>query len=239
MTAALLTSLIAAAISAGALVLVASRAEWTQRHAGLFAAFASGALIILSLFHLAPEALEKNPRAFFFIIGGIALGFLLQTVLGAAAGARRRMLTLGVIPAIGIAIHSFVDGGVYAVTFSADMVTGVLTALGLMVHEFPEGIIVFVLLTRAGMAARPAFWLSLFAASLTTPLGVITTAPFVERMGEVALAEMLGLSAGLLFYVGAVNLAPSLKTRPVRRAWAALAAGGAMAIAITLAHAQV
>lgn len=239
MTAALIASLIAAAISTAGLVLVAAKAEWTQRHAAVFAAFASGALIILSLFHLAPEALSKSPGALVFIAGGLLAGFLLQTVLGAAAGVRGRMVTLGLIPAIGIAVHSFVDGGVYAVTFSADMVTGLLTGLSLMVHEFPEGIIVFVLLTRAGMRARTAFWTALFAASATTPLGVLVSAPFVDRLGAVELGDMLGLSAGLLFYVGAVNLAPVFRTRPARRAWAALAAGGAMALALTLAHSQV
>jgi len=236
MSAAFLASLLAAAVTAGGLLLVSSKAEWTRSRAGLFAAFASGALIVLSLLHLAPEALSKSPRAVGFIAAGLFAGFLIHTVLGRLGG--RRRLALGVAPAIAIGFHSFIDGWVYSVTFSADLVTGLLTALGLIVHEFPEGVIVYVLLARAGIAARQAAWIAVFAAALTTPLGVLVSSPFVSALGPSGLGDMLGLAAGLLFYVGAINLAPSLATRPVRRAWAALAAGGVMALAITIAHAH-
>ncbi len=236
LAAALIVSLVSAAVTAVVLVGVAARAEWTAKRSGLFAAFAAGALLVLSLFHLAPEALSKSPRAFAFILAGLAAGFLLETVLGAAAGARRRMLALGVIPVIGIAVHSFIDGWVYSVTFQSSVETGFLTALGLMVHEFPEGIIVFVLLARAGIEARPAFWLSILAAAATTPLGVLSSMPFVASLSLAGLGDMLGVSAGLLFYVGAANLLPSLRREPAGRSLAAILAGGAMVLAITFAH---
>lgn len=54
---------------------------------------------------------------------------------------------------------------------------GVLAALEMVLHEFPEGIITYVLLTRSGFTDRQALVLSLAAASLSTPAGMIVSWP--------------------------------------------------------------
>jgi zinc transporter ZupT len=42
---------------------------------------------------------------------------------------------------LGIGFHSFIDGFIYAITFTVSIFTGLLAATGMVLHEFPEGII--------------------------------------------------------------------------------------------------
>lgn len=48
--------------------------------------------------------------------------------------------TLGIIPMLGVGLHSFLDGVIYSVTFNVSVFTGVLAAISMVLHEFPEGI---------------------------------------------------------------------------------------------------
>ncbi len=58
--------------------------------------------------------------------------------------AKKKDLAFGIIVGEGIGIHSFVDGIIYALTFSVSILTGVLSAIGLVVHEFAEGVITYL-----------------------------------------------------------------------------------------------
>jgi zinc transporter ZupT len=78
---------------------------------------------------------------------------------------------------MGIALHSFVHGIIYSVTFSVSALTGALAAIGMVLREFPEGIFTYVLLLRGGFQERKAVWSALFAASLTTPAGMLVSYP--------------------------------------------------------------
>ena len=76
--------------------------------------------------------------------------------------------TFGITAIEGIGIHSFIDGIIYTVTFSASTMTGVLAGVGLVAHEFAEGVIVFsVLLQMKGV------WLSFVITEIITSLAVI------------------------------------------------------------------
>jgi zinc transporter ZupT len=57
---------------------------------------------------------------------------------------------------MGIALHSFIDGIIYSVTFSVSALTGALAAIGMVLHEFPEGIFTYVLLLQGGFHKRKA-----------------------------------------------------------------------------------
>jgi hypothetical protein len=63
---------------------------------------------------------------------------------------------IGLVPMVGIGVHSLIDRIIYSVTFSVGTVTGVASAIGMVLHEFPEGIFTYVLLRKGGMKERTA-----------------------------------------------------------------------------------
>jgi ZIP family zinc transporter len=132
---------------------------------------------------------------------------------------------VGIVPIMGIGLHSFIDGAIYAITFNVSIFTGALAAVGMIFHEFPEGIITFVLLERGGFGRQRSIWYALLAAALSTPLGAAIAYPFVRRIDQAALGALLALSAGALVYVGATHLLPEVEEQGRRYTMLALAAG--------------
>jgi zinc transporter ZupT len=133
--------------------------------------------------------------------------------------------TVGIIPMLGVGLHSLIDGAIYSITFNVSVFTGVLAAIGMIFHEFPEGIITFVLLERGGFGARKSALYAFLAAALSTPLGALITFPLVWRIDQPTLGGLLALSAGALVYVGATHLLPEVEEQNRRYTILALAAG--------------
>jgi zinc transporter ZupT len=102
----------------------------------------------------------------------------------------------------------FVDGVIYAVTFSVSILTGFLSATGLVVHEFAEGAITYLVFMQAEVKQRTAIFYALLIASFTTPLGAFIAYPFMNKFSESGLGLMLGFIAGVLIYISASHLLP-------------------------------
>jgi hypothetical protein len=103
---------------------------------------------------------------------------------------------IGVIPMLGIGFHSFIDGFIYSIAFTASLLTGYLATLGMVLHEFLEGIITYLLLVRGGFSARKAMFLAFLAAAATTPLGMLVSYPLISAIDRETLGALLSLSAG-------------------------------------------
>jgi zinc transporter ZupT len=213
--------------------------SWAIRNSPYFACFAAGVLISISFLHIIPTSLRLSSNAPVFLLGGYIFMHLLNRFLTAYVCDRpaSRDYAIGLVPLIGIGIHSFIDGVIYSVTFSVSALTGALAALGMILHEFPEGIFTYVLLLRGGFADRPALVASLFAAALTTPIGMLVSYPIVSQIDDSLLAALLATSAGALIYVGASHLLPAAEREYRRYNHLALAAGVALAAGIVVTHA--
>lgn len=229
--------LVAASITTAGLLAALWRTEWTRARVGLFAAFAAGVLVTVSLLHLTPEALAMSSHGPALLLVGFVSGFLLNRgVLALAEGRSRPELAAGLTPALGIAAHSFTDGVVYAVTFSVNFSTGLLSTIGLVLHEMPEGVITFALLRGSGFSTGHAFWIAFFAAAVTTPLGAAVAHPFIASIDGPMLGDLFALAAGLLLYVSAGHLLPHVERERSRLATPVALIGGAVGIAMTLTH---
>jgi len=143
-------------------------------------------------------------------------------------------LAIGVIPMIGIGLHSFIDGVIYSVTFNVSIFTGVLTAIGMVLHEFPEGIVTFLLLERAGFSHKKSVIFAFLAAALSTPIGTIVSFPFISSINSSSLGILLAISAGALVYVGATHLLPAVEKEAKKYTIFSLLAGIAIAVIIVL-----
>ena len=193
-------------------VVVALNAAWATRRHDEVVSFASGMLVATAILHLIPEGLETTADGAIYVLGGFVVLWIGDRLFAAPAnpsdGARPQA---ALIPAVGIAFHSFVDGLEYPFLFAHDLFTGLLATAGLIIHEFAEGAIVFAILRAAGAKTLAAVAGALVVAAATTPFGAYVARSAIDPMGEEAIGRFLALAAGALLYVGAAHLPRHLR----------------------------
>lgn len=232
--------LIAASVTTLGLLLVALRSDWSSRYASLFGLAAGGMLVTLCLLHIVPAAFGRTSSASIWILAGFLGGLLVSQLVRAMTGMRGETVPAGpgmqdpITPIIAIAVHSFIDGIIYSVTFAASFETGVYAAVALILHEFPEGVIAFAILRAGGVSARMSFFWAFMAAAFTTPFGVLLSAPIMYVVSEAMLGQLFALSAGLLFYVATGPLLAPMRDEPPLRGGIAVASGVTLAVLLVL-----
>lgn len=233
----LVASFLACAVTTAGIWAIGRYAEWASHNAVYFMSFAAGVLIAVSFTHVAPESFEINEAAPIYLLAGFLGLLLLNRFLTVFVCSNKdcRDYTLGLVPALGIGLHSLIDGVIYAVTFNVSILTGALAAIGMVFHEFPEGIVTFVLLERSGIGRRKAAIYAFLAAAISTPIGTLIAFPFISRISRPALGSLLAISAGALVYVGATHLLPAVEKENRRFTLLALAAGVGVAAIIVAA----
>jgi zinc and cadmium transporter len=231
-------SLAAALVTTAGILVIRNLEGWGRRNSACFACFAAGVLISVSFLHLIPKALSMNGAAAFYLLAGYLFVHLFNRFLSAHVCDRPDTAdyAIGLVPLLGIGVHSFIDGVIYSVAFTVSPFTGAAAAIGMILHEFPEGVVTYVLLLRAGFTGRRAFALAFAAAAATTPLGTLVSYPMVARIEGPALGALLSISAGALIYVGASHLLPVAEREARRGSFWAFAGGVVLAIGIVLVH---
>lgn len=83
---------------------------------------------------------------------------------------RFRLIKLGVLVSLGIALHNFPEGAVVGIGYGVLPVSGIMLALAIAIHNIPEGIAISVPLRAAGMKRRKVFFITLLS-GLADPWG--------------------------------------------------------------------
>ena len=233
-----IASLLAAFVTTTGLLIIRNFEGWAERNSVYFSSFAAGVLISVSFLHLIPKSFSMNDQAPVWLLAGYLLLHAVNRFITAYVcdKTQRAELGIGLVPMLGIGLHSFIDGMVYSVTFTVSIFTGALAAAGMVLHEFPEGIVTYVLLLKGGFKKKTALLLAFLAAALTTPLGMLASYPFISRIDEPMLGNCLALSAGALVYVGASHLLPKVEAQPRKHSFVALGAGIFVAVLIVLSE---
>jgi ZIP family zinc transporter/zinc and cadmium transporter len=229
-------SALAALVTAIGIWVIRRYEAWGRRYSIYFVCFAAGVLISVSFLHIIPKSFEMNAHAPAYLLGGYVLLHLFNRFITAFVCERRpdAQYGIGLVPMLGIGFHSFIDGVVYSITFTVSIFTGALAATGMVLHEFPEGIITYLLLLRGGFSEKTSMILALLAASITTPLGMLVSFPYISRIDPPLLGSLLALSSGALVYVGATHLLPQAEKEPRKYSLCALGAGILVAVVIVL-----
>lgn len=229
-------SLAAALFTVCGITVIRHFAAWGRQNVLYFIAFAAGVLISVSFLHIVPKSFSMTAQAPAFLLAGYLGMHVLNRFIDAYVCDQpdTKAYAIGLVPMLGIGLHSFLDGVVYSVTFTVSMITGSLAALGMVLHEFPEGIVTYLLLVQGGFSKERSLGLALLAAAATTPLGMLASYPFVSRIGPSLLGSLLALSAGALIYVGATHLLPRAERESRRYSLIALGAGILIAVLIVL-----
>ena len=178
----------------------------------LILGFSAGAIIGVAFFDLMPEALElaQGTYASSTILTLTALGFLLYLVLDRLillhghddehAHAQR-----GVVGALSLAVHSFLDGIGIGLAFQVSPTVGIVVAVAVLTHDFSDGInTVNMIVKNGGERARAMRWLILDASAPV--LGILAT--FLFSVSGSTLGLLLALFAGFFLYISASDLIP-------------------------------
>jgi zinc and cadmium transporter len=232
----MLASLLACGVTTAGIYVISKYEQWGKEHSVLFMSFAAGVLISVSFTHIIPKSFQMNGAAPGYLLAGFLTTYLSNRLLNLHICHKYEGAdyATGIIPMLGIGLHSLIDGIIYSVTFNVSVFTGVLAAIGMVLHEFPEGIVTFVLLERGGFSRRQSALYAFWAAAMSTPLGTLVSYPFVSDIERSTLGILLAISAGALVYVGASHLLPTVERENRRYSLLALVAGVLIAVIIVM-----
>ena len=193
-----------------------------QRYLLYIMAFSAGLLIGVVFLDLLPEvihtsqerALPVQPLMVTMVCGFVAI-FLLEklTIIHSerqhdAPGHHHHV---GLVGAIGLSFHSFLDGLAIGTGFQAGHDVGLVVLLAVVAHDFADGLntVTFMLATR-NSRWRTALLLAVNASAPV--LGALTTN--VVHFAPQFIAYQLAFFGGFLLYLGASDLLPQVHERP-------------------------
>ena len=231
----LMAGILACLVTSLGILVINKFSKWGKKNLIYFISFASGILITVSFLHIIPESFKLNVWSPIFLLIGFMSFYFINLFLNTFVCCKKNY-SFGIIPTLGIGLHSFIDGIIYSVTFSVSVFTGILTAIGMILHEFPEGVLTFLFLVKSGFKKNKAILYSFLAVALSTPLGVVVSWPFIQRLNEPVLGILLALSAGALVYVGGTHLLPKVEVEKKKYSLLTLGIGILFAIIIIFVH---
>jgi len=182
--------------------------------------FSAGILLGVVAFELLPESVEQSRRAgggahaaLLAALAGFVLFHALQRLLmrrhAAGAGARPQR-AVGVLSSLALVCHSLMDGVGIGVAFQVSPAVGVAVAGAVIAHDFCDGLNVasLMLLHRHGTASALAMVL---LDAIAPVIGAAATLAF--SVPPALLAPYLGLFAGFLLSIGALDILPQALSR--------------------------
>lgn len=206
-----------------------ARKHPTERFLATTLGFSAGVMLYVSFVEILPEAFEKLSQtlgeksgswaavAAFF--GGIAIIAVIDRLVpeavnphepGNLESARRsKMMQMGVLTALAIAIHNFPEGFATFLAGLEDLKVALPVAVAIAIHNIPEGIAVAVPIREATGSKAKGFWLGL-ASGLAEPLGaVIGYLLLLPLIGPGVLGVAFGAIAGIMVFISLDELLPT------------------------------
>lgn len=205
--------------------------DLSRRFLAIGLGFSGGAMIAVSFIELLPSAIEELNflwgNIWFFI--GILFIFLIDIILPHtykeetedinAMGCRdedddselrKKIHRIGILSAVGIAIHNFPEG---LVTFAGTLESvelGFVLALAIALHNIPEGLSVSIPL-QAAVNRQYAFKVS-FLSGVAEPIGALLAATILlPFLSSELLGGILAFVAGIMVFISFDELLPSAK----------------------------
>ncbi len=162
-----------------------------------------------TLMHFTEEdAIDRTARA--MLPEGIVAEETLAEPVGVTHGhgspAVQTHPRIGLLSALALSGHSFLDGVGIGLGFQVSTAAGVAVAIAVIAHDFSDGLNTVTLMLFNRNTTRRAVIL-LLTDALAPLLGTIST--FFFTISGVALPLYLGFFAGFLLYIGASDILPA------------------------------
>jgi ZIP family zinc transporter len=201
-------------------------------HVGLVIAFGAGIRIGAAFFDLIPEGVEhlggSLDQAMIFTALGFLAFYAVEKVTALHVGHETATELdhgdaehhhIGLVGAVGMSLHSFLDGVALAAGLTVGGGLGLVIAVVVVVHRFSDGIgIVSLLLASRRPRSEIQRWVTLIALApvIGVAVGLLIPVP------DVVLGAMLAVFAGFFLYIGAAELLPEAH-RNDRSRWVVVA----------------
>ncbi|MFH1536391.1 MAG: zinc transporter ZupT [Patescibacteria group bacterium] len=195
--------------------------SYKKVYLSFFLGMSGGVMIYISLVELLPDSIEDvgflgaNLAFFGGILVIMAIDFLVphEYIQEKSCGKfmkkhDRRLMSAGILTALGIAIHNFPEG--MAVVFSSleSLTLGISLAIAIAIHNIPEGIAVSMPIYCATKSRKKAFGYSLLA-GVAEPIGALLALLFFYPfLNEHILSYILALVAGIMVFISFDELLP-------------------------------
>ena len=200
-------------------------------------ALTGGIVVAVALFDVLPEGIENvgDPqKATALVAVGFLAFFFAERALvlhhrddPAEARAHHRV---GILGALGLSIHSFIDGLGIGLAFGLDAATGLLVFVAVISHDFADGLnTVSFVLSQSGDRKQATKWLRIDA--IAPLLGAIVGS--LATVSDQTLGYILCLYSGFFLYMGATDLLPEAHAHASWRKVGLTASGFALIFAIT------
>ncbi len=206
----------------------------------LLLGFSSGAVLAVVFFDLLPEIFAERPPRTVMLAGAAGfLAFFALERLTRLHGAREHEhrsgaheMEVGLAAAIGLSVHSFLDGVAIGIGFQAGSALGGVIALAVIAHDFSDGLnTVTVMLAHGHPVRRSA--LLLLVDAVTPVLGAASTLLFALPASY--LPWMLAFFAGFFLYIGASDLLPEAREHDSPTVGVATVAGMGLVFVVIMA----
>lgn len=184
-----------------------------RRHKSVVFAACAGALIGGAVFFLLPDAFhlfeESSSTLSSHVVWAVAaLGFATFYALETGRHAQESARIAGLGGALGLAVHSFIDGVIIGEGFRAGGETGFVLAVAVMLHRLADGA------SAVGLMLGTAHGIRQTAVMLcVTALAPIAGAmvPSFISLPAFFLSLLLSFLSGMLLYLGAKHLLPEAR----------------------------
>lgn len=254
-----LTLLAGLSTGIGGVITVVYRNPGTRFMAGALG-FSAGVMLYVSFMEILPKGFEELTDAWggtggawaavagFF--GGIALIALIDRLVPEpinphepgtiddpqVAAKRRRMMKMGAMTALAIAIHNFPEGFATFIAALKDPALAIPVAVAIAIHNVPEGIAVAVPIQQAtGSKGKALKWS--FLSGLAEPAGAIVgflvLMPF---LGPATMGVTFAMIAGVMVFIALDELLPTAEAtgRHHTAIYGLIAGMGVMALSLLL-----
>jgi len=172
--------------------------------------FSSGIMLGVTFLMLVVESLQAGfVLAFCGFISGTLLFFLLDFIVPHIhiVESRNSLLRLGILIAIGIAIHDLPEGFGIGMGYGISESLGITLAIAIILHNFPEGVAIAIPFHFSGMNKWKTILIS-FAAGLSTLIGALIAFFLRGSISEEFMYSGLAFAAGAMFYISVNELIP-------------------------------
>ncbi len=200
-------------------------------------ALTGGVVVAVALFDVLPEGInllgDANKATALVGVGFLAFFFAERALVlhhrddPSEAQAHHHV---GVLGALGLSIHSFIDGLGIGLAFALNSTTGFLVFIAVVSHDFADGLnTVSFVLSQSGDRKQATKWLRIDA--IAPLLGAIVGS--ILAVPDQTLGYILCLYSGFFLYMGATDLLPEAHAHASWARVALTASGFALIFVIT------
>ncbi|MBI5148421.1 ZIP family metal transporter [Candidatus Pacearchaeota archaeon] len=188
--------------------------KWAEKNSILLISFAAGVLMASAFNNLIPESISLYKNGLLIVLVGFLIFYLIEHffLFHPCEDEECRVHATGKIAALGLGVHSLIDGLAIGIGFEVSFKIGLIAFIGVLMHEFPEGTTTMSILLHSKIKKSTAIFYAVLVA-IATPVGAIASYFVFKNINQSFLGIALAIAAGSFIYVAASELIPEIHRR--------------------------